>query len=368
VLGLLLLIGSAMPGRTQDAEDPYTATVKVDATADSAANAREAARIDGQRRALAAIADRLSGGTGAAKLTKLDDKTITDSVASFEVANERMSAVRYLADYTFHFRPAQVQRVLRGAGVALSDQPGNEPAKDSAKPVVVLPVYQSGAEAVLWDDPNPWRDAWAQSPPATGPVALAVPLGDIGDIAAIDAGKARAGDAAALAAVSRQNGADEAIVVLATARGPAERPAALDITIRRYRAGRPVDSHPEALTANPGEAQSDFLRRAVAAVTADIESGWKKEPVPHYDQQGSLTAILPITGLDDWVKVRERLAGVSAIRKVALVALSRQEATIEIDYLGNIEQLKASLAGVNLDLVQGDPLWRLARSGAPGAQ
>ena len=72
---------------------------------------------------------------------------------------------------------------------------------------MVIPVYQSGATAVLWDDPNPWRDAWAQRPPAasgapsagTGAVQFAVPLGDAGDIAVIDAAKARAGNAAALA-------------------------------------------------------------------------------------------------------------------------------------------------------------------------
>jgi len=221
---------------------------------------------------------------------------------------------------------------------------------------------------VLWDDPNPWRDAWAQSPPATGPVPLSVPLGDISDIAAIDAAKARAGDAGALAAIGKQNGAEDAIVALATPRGPADRPSGLDIVVRRYRAGRLLDSHPESLAANPDEAADAFFGRAVVAVAADIESGWKKEPVPHYDQQGSLTAVLPINGLDDWVKVRERLAGVPTIRKVSLVALSRQEATIEIDYLGNIDQLKASLAGASLDLIKGDPNWRLARSGTPSAQ
>ena len=363
-LGLILLLGAAGAAPAQEAEDPYTATVKVDATADSPASAREAARIDGQRRALVAIADRLSGGAGAAKLTKLDDRTITDMVANFEVANEKMSAVRYLADYTFHFRPAAVQRVLRNAGVALADQPANEPGK----PVVVLPVYQTGSGAVLWDDPNPWRDAWTQSPPATGPVPLSIPLGDISDIAAIDAAKARAGDAEALTAIGKQNGAEDAIVALATPRGTADKPSGLDIVVRRYRAGRPLDSHPESLAANPGETPDAFFGRAVAAVVAGIESGWKKAPVPHYDQQGSLTAVLPITGLDDWVKVRDRLAGVPTIRKVSLVALSRQEATIEIEYLGDIDQLKASLAGVSLDLVKGDPNWRLARSGAPGAQ
>jgi len=368
---LLLLTAPTWRARAQEAEDPYTATVKVDATADTAAKAREAARLDGQRRALGTIADRLSGGGGgAAKLAKLDDRKITDLVASFEVANERMSAVRYVADYTFHFRPEPVQQTMRGAGIALSGEPGKEAAKDAAKdsgkPLVLLPVYQSRSEALLWDDPNPWREAWTEAPPGSGAPHLAVPLGDITDIAAIDAGKALAGDAEALTAIARQNGGEDAIVAVATPRGPPDRPSGLDIVLRRYRAGRLVDSHPAALTANPGEPQGDFLRRAVAAVASDIEGGWKKEAAPRYDQQGSLTAALPISGLDDWIKLRDRLAGVPTIRKVALVALSRQEAVIEIGYLGSIDQLKASLAGLSLDLVQGDPGWRLARSATPG--
>src|SRR5207253_1596414 len=172
----LLLFPILTPlSRAQEAEDPYTATVKVDATADTAAKAREAARLDGQRRALGAVADRLSGG--GAKLAKLDDKTIADLVANFEVANERMSAVRYLADYTFHFRAEPVQRVLRGAGIALSGEPGKEGSKEAGKDtgasLVLLPVYQPAGEALLWEDPNPWREVWAEAPPGSGASHLA---------------------------------------------------------------------------------------------------------------------------------------------------------------------------------------------------
>jgi Uncharacterized protein conserved in bacteria (DUF2066) len=113
----LLLLGAvamrAGPAPAEEADEAYSATVKVDATADSAAAARETARIDGQRRALAAVIERLSGASEPAKPPKLDDKAITDMVASFEVANERMSAVRYVADYTFHFRPSKVRRLVR---------------------------------------------------------------------------------------------------------------------------------------------------------------------------------------------------------------------------------------------------------------
>ena len=96
---LVLALGAPGPARAAD-DDPYSATIKVDATADSASKAREAARIDGQRRALTAIAERVSGGNPV-KLPKLDDNAIANLVANFEVANERMSAVRYIAEYTF---------------------------------------------------------------------------------------------------------------------------------------------------------------------------------------------------------------------------------------------------------------------------
>src|SRR5438552_15950108 len=110
----LLFAGTSLPVRAAD-DDPYSATVKVDASSDVIGKARDAARLDGQRRALTALAERRSGGSGAVKLPKLDDKAITDMVASFEVANERMSAVRYVADVTFHFRPSKVRRLVRVA-------------------------------------------------------------------------------------------------------------------------------------------------------------------------------------------------------------------------------------------------------------
>ncbi len=207
---LLLFGGIGLSVRAAD-DDPYSITVKVDASNDVIGKARDAARLDGQRRALTTLADRLSGGNGAAKLPKLDDKAITDMVASFDVANERMSAVRYVADVTFHFRPDEVDRVLQKAGIGVAGEAG----ASSGKPLVVIPVYQSGATAVLWDDPNPWREAWAQRPPTAsggtnagpGAVQFAVPLGDASDIAVIDAIKARAGNATALAKIAQQNGA-----------------------------------------------------------------------------------------------------------------------------------------------------------------
>ena len=54
----------------------------------------------------------------------------------------------------------------------------------------------------------------------------------------------------------------------------------------------------------------------------------------------------------------------AAVRKVDLLSLSRQEAKIQIRYVGSADQLKSSLAEVDLGLGGGDPVWRLQISGA----
>ena len=386
LLLVILAAPRAEPALAQDSEDAYSATVKVDATADGAAAARDAARVDGQRRALAAVVGKLSGASEPAQLPKLDDKAITDMVQSFEVANERMSAVRYVADYTFHFRSAKVRRLVRvadttpaegtgkstaegtgkstaeGAGKSTAEGAGNPAAESGSKSIVVLPVFKNGASLTLWNDPNAWRGAWAQRSAGSGPTHLLLPLGDAGDLAAIDADKAGSGDATGLAAIAKQNGGSETVVALATARRQEGRLVGVEVSVKHYRAGRLVDAHGNSYDANPGEDEADILRRTADAVAADIESGVKKDTASSFDRQASLTISVPITSLGEWLQVRNRLASVASIRKVDLLSLSRQEAKIAVKYIGDQDQLKSRLAEVDLELAGGDPVWRIQPS------
>ena len=358
VPGVLALGVTSLAVRAEE-PDPLSATVAVDATADTVVKARDKARIDGQRKALAQIADTLAGGPGKGKSTKLDDNAITDMVVSFEVANERMSAVRYVADYTFHFRRADVQKALHVSGPAAPAAPA---AGGGGKPALVLPVYQIGTNVMLWDDPDLWRDAWAAR---QAPDHLTLALGDVADVAAIDAEKARTGDSDTLAAIGKKYGTDDVLVALAAVRGPSAQPAGLDVSVKRYRDGQFVDVHGQSFDANPGESTDAFLARTAQATAAAIAGNWQGI-APQYDQQGSVTAVLTISGLDDWLKLRDRIAGLPAIRKIELRSLSRQEATIEIGYVGDVDQLKSALAGLGLELVKGDTLWHLSRTTPPG--
>ena len=90
--------------------NPYTVTdVKIDVTADSAAHARDQALMQAERKAYEQLCARLEADSDAKKLS---DDDIAGLVASFEVQNERLSAVRYIGIFTIHFNPSAVQRTI----------------------------------------------------------------------------------------------------------------------------------------------------------------------------------------------------------------------------------------------------------------
>jgi hypothetical protein len=352
-IAAVLMLLTARPAPAADDDAAYTATVPVDASADNPQKARELARRDGERRALTEVVAKLSGAADAPQVVKLDERKISDMVLSFEVANEHMSAVRYLADYTFHFDPAKVKPLLGAAA--------NAPAGGGAVPgpaagavsAVVLPLWVEGDKPVLWDDPNPWRAAWRQ----VSTPQIVVPLGDLDDLRTIDERRAAAADPAALGAIAQKSGAKSTVVAEARLRREEGRIAGLDLSLKRYDDGHLAGSQSRSLDADPGESQTALLRRAVAAVVADLGSA--AEPTAADETTATLVAIVPIDSLKAWIAVRGRLGAVPGVKSVELLSLSQAEAKVAIHYVGGADALKSSLKASDFSLAGSEPLWKL---------
>lgn len=343
---------AALPGF-----DVFTVSpVAVDATAANATAARDQALADGQQRAFQILVHRLTLATDRGRLPHLGNAQIVDLVQGFEVANERRSGVRYLADYSFHFRPDAIRNLLRQSGIAFAETP--------SKPLIILAVLHAGDRTVLWDDPNPWRAAWANSKLAPGLVPLIRPMGELDDVAAIDADGAARGDDRALQAISQRYGGDDVLVTQATLKGDGSR--SIDVSSTRYSPGRPGGEQTwiTTIVATSGEADADMMDRAVADTTTQIEEAWKVANVLDFSQAGALVARVPISALKEWIAVRERLIGIPAVRGSQLLSLDHEGAVVEIRFVGDPAQLRLALAQHDLDLDGGDANWTLQRHGA----
>jgi hypothetical protein len=344
---------------TQPRADLFTVSpVPVDATAANASAARDLAIAEGEQQAFRMLMDRLTQPNDRARVPKVTLAQLNDLVQGFEVANERRSGVRYLADYTFHFRPEAVRQFLRRAGIAFAETP--------SKPLIVLPVLHALGRSLLWDDPNPWREAWANTKSASGLVPLVRPFGDLDDVQAIDADTAAQGDDAGLRAVAKRYGDGDVLVTQATLKIDGGQHI-VDVTSTRYTPGVAgvEQTWVSSTTANPGESDADAMGRAVAATQAQVEEAWRLANTLDTNQSGTLLARVPAASLQEWVAVRDRLSGMAAVRSSRLLALDREGARIEIRFIGDAMQLRLALAQRDLELSGNDPDWVLQRrSGA----
>lgn len=356
----LTVLALALPAWAAPSDDLFTVRdVSVDVTADSATAARDRGIRDGQRKAFEALFDRLTPDSARSALSGLDGASIDQMVQSFEVQEERTSAVRYLGRLAVTFNPAAVRNFMRSRGVSYTEV--------RSKPVLVLPVDQTGGAPVLWQAETGWRQSWANLPLQGGLVPVTVPHGEAADVADVGVEQALSGDAAALRRIAdRYQAGDVAVAVLTTTSG------GVTATVTLH----PATGSPESFTvsqptvtagADMASRGNPTLREAANKIVGRLEERWTAANVVVGGNEGGLNLKVPFTTQNEWVETRRRLARIPTITQTRVVSLARGGAELELRYMGGLEQLRNALAQQDLILSEGGGTGELRWRGAAAA-
>ncbi len=356
-LGMILAL---VPFEQVAASEVFTVrNVPVDATAEAAADARDAALEKGYLDAYALLMKRLVPNEDLPNVPQLTSSQIADYTVDFSVARERTSNVRYLADITYRFRPDETRRLLRNNGIGF--------AETKSKAVIVLPVQVAGETDILWEDGNLWRDVWSLRRASDGLVPLIVPLGDLADISAISAGEAVIGDVQRLSGLAQRYGAGAVLVSRAVPGGDAESGTA-ELTLSTMRFDLDGSAQPflaEIYRQAPGESLEDFMLRAADALESVVQESWKASNVLRFGVESLIEVEVPVSALGDWVEIQRRLQNVPAVVGRTVKSLTKQKVDLSLTFVGDERQLALALRQNDLTLALNEVLvWELRLAGA----
>ncbi len=251
-------------------------------------------------------------------------------------------------------------------------------------PVLVLAVWRGEGGAVLWDDPNPWRDAWTATEREPGLVPVVLPEGSLKDLQAIDAEQAAGRDAQSLAAVARAYGAKQVLVAVAAAgtasgtvtgteagtatgaeAGTGAEPGAgaatgtatgveagaeggMTVFAALFNLRSGVSEHLEPLAAEGETAMAE----AVAVLTGRLQERWKDRVIVPDGPVSTTRVVLRFDDLAAWVRVRENLAAAPSVTGHRVIAFSAGRAQLALTHRGDADTLAARLPAFGLALQQ----------------
>ncbi len=338
--------------------------VKVDVTADSALAAREEAFAQAQTLAFQQLAERLMPENQLAMFVPPDPSVISPMIKDFEITDEQITHVRYIATYTFRFNNDAVRGYLGSAGVAYTDV--------SSKPVLILPYYQWGAKTVIWGNENPWLAAWNSSKAARGLVPVIVPIGDLQDVSEMGDDDALTYNPQKLASMIQRYSAGEAIILLAvpewdSSAGRANGAPPDRLVIMIYRTDRGQAEYANKLTVTKevmGDAENIYAA-AVKLSRTTFQRAWKNQTVVRDEQNSRLKVRVQFATLQEWAETQKSLRRVQGVSDMKLLSLTQNEAYVELAFKGTEQRLKLALAQADMTLAGPDGMYGAANAPPP---
>lgn len=320
--------------------------VPVDVTAESALAARAQALLQGQSTAWKRLLARLTLPGDAEALRTYGPEALAPLIQGYEVLRERTSSVRYLADLAISFNPDEVRRVLSEAGIPFAETP--------SRPVLVIPVMTGEGVGVLWEDPNPWREAWQNLPARDGLLPVVVPYGDLADIRDLSTVQALRGDKERLRVVADRYGARDVVVARASRFFDVrDNLPVLEIAMVRHDDDVAEETIIDSVKGQSPDDLVGLLDAGVTRVVVALASTWKRANLIRPGLEARVTVVVPIDGFGRWLSIRARLKDIGILRRTELLRLSRTEALMDLWVQGDAMQLRNALRQRDLELRDG---------------
>lgn len=275
-------------------------------------------------------------------------------VTGYSVQSERIAANRYRATIEVQFDPNRVRGLMNELALAFEER--RPPTH------LLIPLFGGDGRLDLWDH-NPWLDVWAHRPDAGDFIPLLVPHGEIGDVSALSAADAAAGQADRIAGLARRYGVTRALLVRAD---QAADDGHVLVSVRLVDRGQAI-AEPLHLRLNRAvdETDAELLRRAASTTARAAADLWIQSVRDRRQADGVLTVRADFGSHAEWRRLLGELRRSSRLADVTVRRLTTRQADLALAYSGTPEAVRAALAAIGLDVDTVEAPWRVRFAAEP---
>tara|TARA_R110002095_G_scaffold88639_2_gene77438 strand:+ start:3423 stop:4640 length:1218 start_codon:yes stop_codon:yes gene_type:complete len=334
--------------------------IVVNVKSDSGLKARELAIAEARRKAFLEITQGNSAFEYDLKARGMPtDEALENAVDTFEIEKEKISPKQYIGTLSITFSDRGLRRLLQGhynrdsgdkdKGDAQTEGGAKEALPSNDKDVILVPIYLTSDESLMWDTKNPWHQFW-QRAPQEDVLKTLLPLGDVQDIMSVSIEDIMTGRARRVQGLLERYG--KGTLVVAILKRVSLEHNELELTVKLFHGDSLVfSSEPlfvEAETAEEGFSKARIELIKVLQDQSASVAQTKNVGLQTYHVTASFNSFA------QWQQIRRGLK-IGAVQVFSVASLSRTYAKIVIKSSLPFQELVGELARHGLAFSEGTP-------------
>lgn len=311
---------------TVHAKDLYYITgVKVDRYAQNATEARKKAINNGKELAFYQVVKKITATEMHHYLPELVSNDIEPMIDSYNLEDEKISPDRYRAVLSVQFKPDYIKSWLENNKI---------PYFENIRPKsLLIPIFTSGVSNKLWDHDNIWYESWREVVASKNIDNLILPVGDLEDIAALNADMALIGEYKDFELLNKKYGTKEVIIVHAV-----NNTEQIDIAVKMIGSQSVLRKAAKFPLINAQDKQS-ATKEIIQDMVFRLDNYWKQRGKQRQQSKWKFTVKIPVSSLQDWLNIESRIKQLKFLHDVKVVSLSSGAVKVKMSYYGDMEQL-----------------------------
>lgn len=341
VFSLCLLMFSAT---TFAAEPLFIGTARIDVMGESPENARDIAVKQAKFHALEDLFTKFAPSQKAILMQNLDEKKINEIVREVKFANELADGNRFRADASVSVSAVAFNNIVTEQAKAIEN---DDELVTTAS--LILPLFETPERLYLFENKNLWGEEWKHVSRNVGRGQLITPFGDSVDYSTLNARDALKFKFHDFAPMLRRYGVRDVIVLHAkmirsdeigdNTEDPNARkkPSILKIEERRVQSFQDEIKSFEYVADSHEDEQQLYARAArdLSIYIMKMQRDTVGDVAIRKRELQSLMVVVPITTMQQFNWLRERLVKVAGVEYLDVLAIKPRQADMRIQFTGD---------------------------------
>ena len=274
---------------------------------------------------------------------------VSSLVTSYSIANEKFNEERYSALITVNYDIEKIDTLLRKKKLKYFAGIGPK--------ILVLPLMSFNDQLILWDDPNPWFEAWIERPIDGNLTEFIIPEGDVNDLITISAEDTRELSFSKIRNIALKYNVKKVMVPFLTIVKKDEK---YYLSLRCFD-GLSKEILNVEITKEINESNFDLaLFETLNSFTSFYDDYWVADNIKKIESQVLVEVNIMYDSFRDWTYIKKTINNSKNVKSFKVLSLSTNESLSEIKLI-NTKQFISELENNNISMKKKNNIWNIKK-------